>query len=98
MGRESEESIATTIDAPPSRDPKDPRVCPRCGGWTETTYYMDQYDLTCLWAVGRRCLNCGEIMDAVTIANKQRNVSIGLKRTRQRRLPMQIGLMPEQGR
>ena len=98
MGLESEKIIATAIDASPSDDPKNFNACPRCGGWTEPTYYMDQYDLTCLWAMGRRCLNCGEIMDAVTLANKQRNVSIGLKRTRQRRLPMEIGLISEQGR
>ena len=97
MGRESEDCSPTTIDAPPSRVPKNYKACPRCGGWTEPTYYTDQYDLTCLWAVGRRCLNCGEISDAVTLANKQRNVSKGLKRTRERRLPMQIDLMPEQG-
>ena len=98
MGRETEESIRKTIDAPPSRDPKNFIACPRCGGWTEPTYYTDQFDLTCLWAMGRRCLNCGEIMDAVTLANKQRNVLIGQRRTRQRRLPKQIGLMPEEGR
>ena len=90
MGRGSEESIPTKIDVPNAHGQKEPKVCSRCGGYTEESYFMDRYDLNCLWAVGQRCLNCGEITDAVILANKQRDPSTCRKRTRRLRLPTRV--------
>ena len=86
MDRRPEDSIQMRIDPPNSHSQKGSMACPRCGGYTVRTYYMDEQDFNCLWGVGRRCLNCGEIMDAVISANKRQNISTCQKRPRRLRL------------
>ena len=48
------------------------RLCQRCQGYMVREYYMDRFDVNCLWGSGWRCVNDGAVVGRVyTLISKR---------------------------
>lgn len=60
MARTSRDDMAPTF--PEVLDDRDDHRCPRCEGFLVDDWLLDMAQGGYLWGAGRRCVNCGHIM------------------------------------
>lgn len=53
----------------------DDHTCPRCQGFLVDDWLLDMAQGGYLWGAGRRCVNCGHIMQISVGANRARRES-----------------------